>query len=150
MYFLYFVIIFYWKRPWTFIWTNLNSFHLRMFYAKFKWHIGPLVLEKILKIVLMNFRYFVIVSPKKRARPFILTFKQTWTNPWPKDVLCQILLKLAEWFWIRRLLHFVSSWEEHLNFVSIFSLFRNYLPLEKIDSLPPKHALCQVWLKLAQ
>ena len=46
-------------------------------------------------------------------------------------------------------------------FVSMFSLFRNYPPLEKLGLDPsfnklklnfplPKNALCQVWLKLAQ
>ena len=39
----------------------------------------------------------------------------------PKDALCQLWLKLAEWIWKRRF----------LNFVNVFSLFRNYLPLEK-------------------
>ena len=45
-----------------------------------------------------------------------------------------------------------------LKFVNVFSLFRNYLPLEKGTALhlnklefrSPKDALCQVWLKLAQ
>ena len=44
------------------------------------------------------------------------------------------------------------------NFVNLFLLFLNYLPLEKggalylnkLDSSSPKDALCQVWLKLAQ
>ena len=44
-----------------------------------------------------------------------------------------------------------------LNFVNVFSLFRNYLPLEKggalhlnkLESPLPNDALCQVWLKLA-
>ena len=66
----------------------------------------------------------------------------------PNDVLCQVWLKLAKWFWRRRF----------LNFVNILSLFRNYLPLEKAwafhlnkhESSSPKDALCQVWLKLAQ
>ena len=43
-----------------------------------------------------------------------------------------------------------------LNFVQVFSLFRNYPPLEKgraldlnkLESPSPKDALCQVWLKL--
>ena len=66
----------------------------------------------------------------------------------PKDALCQVWLKLAQWFWRRRF----------LNFFNVFSLFRNYLPLEKggalhlkkLESPLPKDALCQVWLKLAQ
>ena len=65
----------------------------------------------------------------------------------PKDALCQVRLKLAKWFW-RRFLN---------NFLNVFLLFRNYLPLEKsggpsfeLESPLPKDALCQVWLKLAQ
>ena len=65
-----------------------------------------------------------------------------------KDALCQVWLKLAQWFWRRRF----------FNIVNVFSLFLNYLPLEKdgalhlnkLQSPSPKDALCLVWLKLAQ
>ena len=40
-----------------------------------------------------------------------------------KDALCQVWLKLAQWFWRR---DFFSS--------NVFSLFGNYLPLEKDGS----------------
>ena len=40
--------------------------------------------------------------------------------PSPKDALCQLWLKFAKWFWRR-----------FLNFVNVFLLFRNSLPLEK-------------------
>ena len=68
-------------------------------------------------------------------------------SPSPKDALCKVWLTLAQWIWIRRILNFMY-----------FSLFRNYLPLEKngalhlnkLESPSPKAALCQVWLKLAQ
>ena len=67
--------------------------------------------------------------------------------PSPKDALCQIWLKLAQRFWRR-----------FLNFVNVFSLFHNYLPLKEGGALhliklkfpSPKDALCQVWLKLTQ
>ena len=44
------------------------------------------------------------------------------------------------------------------NFINVFSLFHNYLPLEmgralhlnKLESPSPWDTLCQVWLKLAQ
>ena len=60
--------------------------------------------------------------------------------PSPKDALCQVWLKLALWFWRKRF----------FNFVNIFSLFRNYLDLEKggalhlkkLESPSPKDALC--------
>ena len=63
----------------------------------------------------------------------------------PKDVLCQDWLKLAQW-------------RECCNFVNEFSLFCNYLPLEKdgvlhlnkLISLSPKDVLYQVKLKLAK
>mgnify|MGYP003691681831 CR=1 FL=1 len=68
-------------------------------------------------------------------------------SPSSKDALCQVWLKLAQWFWRRRF----------FNFVNVFSLFHNYLRLEKggvlhlnkLESLSPKDALCQVWLKMA-
>ena len=102
--------------------------------------------RRIFKIssMCMYFRYFLIISPWKRAGPFI------WRNlnPSPKDAFGQVWLKLAQWFWRRRF----------FNFVNVFSLFLNYLPLEKggaihlyrLESPPTKDALCQAWLKLVQ
>ena len=66
--------------------------------------------------------------------------------PSPKDALCQVWLKLAE-----------RLKRRFLNFVNVFLLFPNYLPLEKnvalhltkFESSSPKEALCQVWLRLA-
>ena len=67
-------------------------------------------------------------------------------SPSSKYALCQVWLKLAQCFWRRRF----------LNFVNIFSLFIDYLPLEKdgtlhlnkLESPSPKDALCQDLLKL--
>ena len=69
-------------------------------------------------------------------------------SPSPKAALCQVWLKLAQWFW----------WWRFFNFVHLFLLFRNYLTLEmgvalhlnNFESPQPKDALCQVWLKMAQ
>ena len=69
-------------------------------------------------------------------------------SPSPKDALCQVWLKLAQWFWRRRF----------LNFVNVFWLFPNYVPLgkggvlhlKKLESRSTNDVLCQVWLKLAQ
>ena len=68
-------------------------------------------------------------------------------SPLPKDALCQVRLKLVQWF-LRRF----------LNFVNVYLLFHNYLPLEKgralhlnkLGSPSPKDALCKVLLKLVQ
>ena len=65
--------------------------------------------------------------------------------PSPKNALCQVWLKLAQWLWRRS-----------LNFVNIFSLFHNYLPLKmgvalhlnKLESPSSEDALCQFYFKL--
>ena len=69
-------------------------------------------------------------------------------SPSPKDALCQVWLKLAQWFWRRR----------RSTFGIVSAPSRIYLRLEKggalhlkkLESPSPKDALCQVWLKLAQ
>ena len=66
----------------------------------------------------------------------------------PKDAMCQVWLKLAQWFLRRRF----------FNFINVFLLFLNYFILEKgwalhlnkLEFPSPKDDLCQVWLKLAQ
>ena len=58
----------------------------------------------------MYFRYFIISLLLNKLE-----------SPALKDALCQVWLKLAQWFLRRR----------SLNFVNIFSLFLNYLPSEK-------------------
>ena len=66
----------------------------------------------------MYFHYFVIISPWKMAGPFI------WTNLNP--LLPRMLCAKFGWYWLSG-----SGKEVFLNFVYVFSLFRNYLPLEK-------------------
>ena len=62
--------------------------------------------------------------------------------------MCQVWLNCLE-----------GSWEDDFfYFVNVFSLFHNYLPLEKgralhlnkLESTSPKDAMYQVWLKLAR
>ena len=99
--------------------------------------VGTVALEK--KIF-----YFVIISPWKRMGS---SFEQTWI-PLTQGWLCQVWLKLAQWFWRRRF----------SKFLIVFSQFHNYLPLEKGRALQLnklefpslKDTLCHVWLKLAQ
>ena len=93
----------------------------------------------------MYFRYFVIISPWKRAWPFF------WKNL--NNLQKRMVCAKFGWNWPSG-----SGEEDFLIFVNVFSLFRNYLPLEKdralrlnkFESPSPKDALCQIWLKLAQ
>ena len=93
----------------------------------------------------MYFRNFVNISPLEKGGSLHLNkFESLLT----KDTLCQVLMKLAQWFWRRR---FFKN-------INVFSQFGNYLLLEKggslhlnkFESLSPKDALCQVLLKLTQ
>ena len=75
MYFQYFVIISPCKRAGPFIWTNLNPLHPRMHCANFGWNWLSGSGEWDFLISSIYFRYFVIISPWKRAGP---SFEQTW------------------------------------------------------------------------
>ena len=85
----------------------------------------------------MYFCYFVITSPCKRVWPFI----KTNFSPLHQRMLCA---KFG-WYWSS------GSCEENLIF-NVSVLFHNYLPLKKgmtlylnkLKSLSPKDALCQV------
>ena len=69
-------------------------------------------------------------------------------NSLPKVALCQVWMKMVQWFWRIRFLRVFH----------LFSLFRNNLPfekgvalhLDKLESHLPRDTLCQFWLKLAQ
>ena len=93
----------------------------------------------------MYFRNFVNISPLEKGGSLHLNkFESLLT----KDTLCQVLMKLAQWFWRRR---FFKN-------INVFSQFGNYLLLEKGGSLHlnkfesplTKDTLCQVLLKFAQ
>ena len=80
------------------------------------------------------FRYWMVLHLNKFKSPSPRMLSAKW-------------LKLSKWFWRRGF----------LNFVNVFSLFRNNLPLKREDlhlyglkSPSPKNALCKVWLKLTQ
>ena len=76
--------------------------------------IVPVVLEK----KSMCFCFFVIISPWKRAGPFI----SPNLGPLHPRMFCvKFGLKLVQWFWRRRF----------INFVNIFLLFHNYPPLKR-------------------
>ena len=84
---------------------------------------------RFLNFIYEHVCYFVIIFPWKRAWPFI------WINLTsirsPRDALCLVWLKMAQWFWRR-----------FLNFLDVFSLFCYYLPLKKGHST----SLEQTWI----
>ena len=85
---------------------NLNPLQPRMLCTKFRWNwLAPCFWRKLLNIV-NYFRYFVIISPLKKAWPIIRTNLNSLHN-WIElnwiDALCQISFKLTRWFWRRRL-----------------------------------------------
>ena len=90
---------------------------------------------------------YIVTLIKRRYSPSLSLWELN-ESPSPKNALCQVWLKLPQWFWRRRC----------LNFINVFSLFHIYLPwkygealnLNKLESTSPKDALCQVWLKFAQ
>ena len=57
----------------------------------------------------------------------------------PKNVLCQVWLKLVHWFL-----------RQFLKVVIVLSLFCNYLLLDKFPSFSAKDIMCQDWLKSAK
>ena len=129
-YLLYFI-------EWLFIWTYLNPIHPKMLCAKFG--SGKNVLK---------FRQYIFtilkLSPLRNSGALHMNRLE---YPLPMDNLSQVWLKLAQLFWGRRF----------LNFVNVFSLFRNYLLLERLGpfvwtNLNPLHPrmFCAKLLKLAQ
>ena len=80
------------KNGGPFIWTNVSPYYPRIHCAKFGWN-DPMILEK--KIFLISstyFRYFLIISPRKRAGPW---FEQTWI-PFTQGCIVSILVEFGE------------------------------------------------------
>ena len=117
---------------WFFILTNLNPPHPRMHCAKFGWNWLSGSGEEDFLISSMCFHYFVIISPWKRAGLF-------WTNLNPLHP--RMHCAKFGWNWLSG-----SGEEDFFNFVNVFSLFRNYLPLEKGRALFKK----KTWINFTQ
>ena len=113
MYFCCFLIISPWKRVVSRIWPTLNPLQPRM--AQWFW-------RRRFSNFVNVFALFQNYHPLKKVGALHL---KKYEFPSAKHDLCQVRLKLAQWFWRRRF----------FNFVNIFSLFLNYLPLEECGTL---------------
>ena len=67
------------RIEWFLIWTNLNPLYQRMLRAKFGWN-RPSGSGEDIQISSMYIRFFVIISPFKRAGPFVWTHLNPFTQ----------------------------------------------------------------------
>jgi hypothetical protein len=72
------------NRAWPFIWTNLNSLHQRIICTKFDWSWLAGSGEQDFSKFSVYFYSFAVISPWRRAIPFI------WTNlkPFYPRMIC--------------------------------------------------------------
>ena len=98
MYFRYFVIISLWKKAGPFFWTNMNPLHPRMLCAKFGWNWPSGSGEEDFLSFVNLFSLFLSYLPLGKGGALHLN---KFDSPAPKDALCQVWLKLAQWFWRR-------------------------------------------------
>ena len=96
MYFCYFVTIYPWKRAWPFIWKKYFFPFAKDVCAKFEgWNLQSGSGEDFLNFV-NTFLLFRYCLPKGKDVALHLNELE---SPSPKDALCHIWLKLAQWFW---------------------------------------------------
>ena len=114
MYFHFFVIVSPRKSAWPFIGTNLKPLHPRMLCAISLVEIGTIVLEK--KICQCIFAFYNFLPLEKGVALHLKKIE----SPSSKDAFIQVWLKLVPWCWRR-----------FLNFINVFTLFHDYLSLEK-------------------
>ena len=81
----------------SFIWTNISPLNPRMQCSKFGWNWPSWSWEDYISS--MYFCNFIIISTWKKGRAIHMN---KLDFPLCKDVLCQLWLKLAQWFWRRR------------------------------------------------
>ena len=115
MYFYYFEIISPWKRAESFIWTkNLNPLHSRMLCAKFGWNWPNGSGEEIFKFHQCYFA-FMYYLPLEKGGTLRLNKRE---SPSSKDTLCQVWLKLVQWFWRKRFLEILLKHFHHFVIIS--------------------------------
>ena len=80
---------------WFFIWTNLNPLHQRILVSSLV-DIGPVVLQKNFVHVFLLFCNFL---PLEKDIAFVLKKPESFSL---KNALCQVWMKLIQWFLRRR------------------------------------------------
>ena len=105
MYFCYFIIIFSWKRSWPFILNKIESPLPKDTFCRASLKLAQWFWRRIflsfVKICLI-FRNYL---PLEKSVALHLNEIE---SPSPKDVLCQVWLILAPWFWRRKLSNSVN------------------------------------------
>ena len=107
------------------IWTNLNPLHPRMHFAKFgcNWPSGSGD-EDFFNFVnaFSLFRNYLSLEKDRALHLNKLespSFKNAlWESPSINDALCQIWLKLAQWFWRRRFFFILSMYFRYFVHIS--------------------------------
>ena len=84
----------------------------------------------------MHIHSFAIISPLERGYPLVLI---RFKFPSPKDDLCQVWSKLAQWFWKKRFLNDLTPFLRLSSFEADLALYLN-----KLQSPLPKDNLHQV------
>ena len=118
-----------------FIWRNVNPLIQGCFVSSLV-EIGSVVLEKnIFKFHWCIFAISYLFLLGKGDGP---SFEQTWIYPLPKNALCQVWLKLTQWFLRRRFLNFVNVF--HYFIISSISPLKRVWPFiwTNFKSLHPR------------
>ena len=83
-----------WKRTWPFLWLNWNPHYPRMLCAKFGWNKAVDSGEFFLNSFNI-FTHFRTYLPLEKG---VTLYFNKFESPLPKEALCQVWLKLTQWF----------------------------------------------------
>ena len=97
------------------LWTNLNPIHPRMLCAKFGWNWSSDSGEEDFLISSMYFRYFVIISPWKRAGPTWISFTRRCILPSLVEIGSVVLFKILSMYFYYLVI--ISPWKREGPFI---------------------------------
>ena len=122
-----------WKKMWTFISTHLSHLCSRILCAKFGWNWPSGSLRRRFLKVVNVFFYVAIIFPWKKCMALNLN---KFEFPLPKNTLCHVWLKIAQWFW-RRFSKVVNIFFQFLLLSSLRKRARSFI-WKKLNSLNPR------------